>query len=249
MNKPTWPRLRARSTQERRDPAPAILTRLAHDVEARAIDVMRGRASASHDAPARGAWLSSDRGDAQTWHSDAGDGVDIWCAIDSADARALLEIVLGGPGAPKPTSLERSIVCETVERVLSSTSRVWEERTAARFPSTAGWLCKVTIAAACGKPAVLCFYAPAADEPPAPIVQRVDLRDVPVTLTAALPPTEIRVHAIAGWRAGSIVTLGCVADSAIDLFAGSTCMASGSLGAVRGRRAVRIDRCARESQS
>jgi flagellar motor switch/type III secretory pathway protein FliN len=215
------------------------------DIEARTLDFMRGRASASHEAPTRGARVPSDRGDAQTWHSDIGDGVDIWCAIDDADARALLEIVLGGPGAAKPTSLERGIVRETVERVLSSTSRVWEERTEARFPSTSGWLCTVTIAAACGKPAELRFYAPAADEPPTPIAQRVDLRGVPVTLTASLPPTGVRVRSIAGWRSGAIVTLGCDAESAVDLFAGSACMASGLLGAAAGRRAVRIDRCVR----
>jgi flagellar motor switch/type III secretory pathway protein FliN len=249
MNKPTWPRLRARENAALRDPAPAILTRLAQQIEACSVEVMRGRASVSHEAPTRDARVPSDRGDAQTWHSDIGDGVDVWCTIDGTAARALLEIVLGGPGAAKPTSLERGIVRETVERVLSSTSRVWEERTEARFPSTSGWLCRVTIAAACGNPAELCFYAPAADEPPAPIVQRVDLRGVPVTLTASLPPAGVRVRSIAGWRLGAIVTLGCDAESAVDLFAGSACVASGLLGAVRDRRAVRIDRCAREPRS
>ena len=210
---------------------------------------MRGRAAASHEPPLRGAWPPSDRGDCQAWHSDVGDGVDVWCAIDGAGARALLEIVLGGPGAAKTTALERGIVRETVERMLSSTDRVWEERTASRFPSTAGWLCKVTIAAASGNPADLCFYAPAADEPPTPIVQRVDLRDVPVALSASLPSTDVRVHEIAAWHPGAIVMLGCDAEPAVDLFAGATRMAIGRLGAVRGRRAVRVDRCVRELRS
>ena len=249
MNKPTWPRLRARENPARSDPAPAILTRIAQDIEARTVDVMRGRASASHEPPMRGARVPSDRCDAQTWHSDIGDGVDVWCAIEGAAARALLEMVLGGPGAAKPTSLERGIIRETVDRVLSTTSRVWEERAEARFPSTSGWLCAVTIAAACGKPAELWFYAPASDEPPAPIVQCVDLRRVPVTLTVSLPPAGVRVGSIAGWRPGAIVALGCDAESSVDLFAGSACVATGQLGAVRDRRAVRIDRCLREPRS
>jgi len=216
--------------------------RLANDVEANAVDSLRGRGAATHDAPVRGRWLPSDRSDAQTWHSDVGDGVDVWCALDRAGTRGLLEIVLGGPGAATPTSLERGIIRETVERLLAATNRIWEERAESRFPSAAGWICHVSIAAPNrATPADLCFYAPAADEPPAPIAQRVDLRDVPVTLTVRLPVAQMRVGDIAGWRPGAIVALGCDAGSAAGLFAGAVRMASGRLGAVRGRRAIRVD--------
>jgi len=243
MKRPAWPRMRARAPQARIDPAPALLTRLADDVEAHAADALRGRGIASHDLPVCGTWLPLDRDDAQTWHSDIGDGVDVWCALDRSGARGILEIVLGGPGAPKPTALERGIVRETVERLLASTNRVWEERAESRFPSTACWICRVSIAAAGrGEPAQMCFYAPAVDEAPSPIAQRVDLHDVPVTLMATLPAAEMRVGAIAAWRPGAVVPLGCEAESAVSLFAGPARVASGRLGTIRGKRAIRIDR-------
>jgi len=241
VNRPQWPRVRARERREHADPAPAILNGLAAAAEAGAVEAMRGKAQATHRAPARGLWEPLDRDDALAWHSDAGDGVDVWCALDRENARALLEIALCGPAAPRPTAVERGIVRETIERVLASTGRVWDERTGARFPAASGWICTLSIAPSRGAAAELCFYAPAAPEPLPPAVQRVDLRDVPVTLTAWLPPHGVRVGDVAAWRPGWLVPLGFGVEAPARVFAGAALVASGCLGAIRGTRAIRID--------
>lgn len=88
----------------------------------------------------------------------------------------------------------------------------------------------------------MALYAPAAEDPPVPIRARVDLRNVPVTLSAALPPVNVSVHAMAEWRLGTIVDLQSGANAAITLFADTVHVGSGSLGTVRGRRALKLGR-------
>lgn len=241
MRKPAWLRTFRRAPETRVDPAPLILTRIAEAIEGRALEVLRGRASASHEPPIR-TTLRHEESPAQTWHSDIGDGVDVWCTIGDVAARALLEIVLGGPGASNPTALERGIVRETIDRVLTSTGRLWEERGGPKPANVSGWVCRLKVTSGRGCCADLALYAPAFADPPAPFSQSVDLRNVPVNLSAALTSINYRVNAIAAWKGGTIVPLRGGADARIGLFSGPSLIAEGRLGTVNGRRAIRIER-------
>jgi len=241
MIRPVWSRPRRCTPKAIVDPAPAVLAGIAARVVSHAAETLRRRVSATHEGPIRGSWpVVHDDVSAQTWHSDEGDGLDVWCAIDGDAVRNLLEIVLGGPAAPKPTTLERGIIRETVDRLLTSGERLWEERGSPRFSLTAGWLCPILIVDAGGIRAHLDLYAPAIVEPPAPIPALVDVRDVPVSLSATLPPLAVRVDAVAAWRTGTVVTLVGAADASVGLYAGASRIAAGKLGSVRGKRALRI---------
>ena len=242
MIKPSWPRYVRRAMESRMDPAPGVLERIAVEIERRAGEVMRGRASGVWEAPMRGSRPPARDAGAYAWHSDAGDGVDVWCLADDGAARALLEVVLGGPGAPEPTSLERSIIRETIERILSASGRSWEERSPAKAPAAPGWLCRITIVPPRGLEAALLLYAPSVEEPPAPTqADRVNLREVPITLHASLPSIGVRVEAIAAWERGALVSLSCRPDIGVTLHAGGVRVANGRLGSAGSRRAVLVE--------
>ena len=241
MNKPAWPTIVRRPQSSPADAAPALLAQLAIAIESRASDIFRGRACVSHERPIRGPWSSvDDKRAAHAWHSDAGDGIDVWCVVDDESVRALLELVLGGPGALKPTALERGITRETIERLLSSCDRLWEERSVAALSTNRGWQCRVAVVAARGDRAELSLFAPAVEDPPPPTVARVDLRKVPMTLTASLPAIDVRVDSIASWRCGTIVELGRGTSAPVSLCAGTVHLGAGRLGILRGRRALRL---------
>lgn len=241
MTKPAWGRPRCRPTEAVVDPAPHVLSAVATRIAAHASDVFRRSVIATHDAPLRGSWAIARDADAQTWHSDVGDGIDVWCSIDGEAARILLEMVLGGPAAPKPTALERRIIREAVDRLLTAGGRLWEERCSPHLSSGAGWVCPILISDAGAITTHLDLYSPAMAESATPIPALVDVREVPVTLCAVLPPRGVPVGAIAAWREGTVVTVAGRADATVDLYAGAARIAAGRLGSLRGRRALRIE--------
>jgi len=180
---------------------------------------------------------------AHVWHSDVGDGLDIWCVLGLAGARSLLGIVLHGPAGDEPTPLERNIVRETVERLVSATDRVWEEQAASKLPLLPGWCCRLDLTDALGAKSTLTLHAPSRCAPMRK-VERVDLGAIPVIIDASLPAAQMRVEAIARWRKGDVITLACAPDVTTSLQAGVACVAAGSLGASRGKRAILVTRSA-----
>ena len=59
-----------------------------------------------------------------------------------------------------------------------------------------------------------------------------------------MPPIQMRVYAIARWSKGDVITLACAPDVTTRLRAGAACVAAGSLGATRGKRAILVTRSA-----
>jgi flagellar motor switch/type III secretory pathway protein FliN len=241
VNKPAWPQIAPKAQRPPADPAISLLEQLAVAIERGASIVFRGRAFASHEAPIRASWsCDGDARAAHAWHSDAGDGLDVWCVVDDRSVRVLLELVLGGPGALKPTALERGIIRETVERLLSSCNRIWEERGAAAVSTNRGWQCRAAIITAGGARADVTLLAPAFEDPPRPAPARVDLRNVPMTLTAYVPAIDVRVGSILSWQCGTVIELRRDANAPVSLCAGSMPIGAGRLGIVRGRRALKL---------
>lgn len=191
------------------------------------------------DAPLLQSRPLEDLASAQLWHSDDGDALDLWCVLRANEARSLLTVVLQGPAGAEPTPLERNIVSDTIERLLAATGRVWEERASAQLPPAAGWCCRLTLSDALGATATFTLHSPSNPHRDTR-VERVDLRAIPVTVEAMLPMFDMRVDTISRWREGEIVALACAADAAVHLRVGAVCLASGSLGALRGRRAVSV---------
>jgi len=240
MTRPTWRRYAAPPRSDALDPAPAMLTRLATAIASGASQALRGRGSLTVASPERrnGARLGP-AAPVQSWHSDGIDGLDLWCALDDDGARALLRVILGGPGSATPTALERSIVREAVERLLSYTPCVWEERDPHLLTPDSGWSCSLTIAAASSAGAHITLHAPAAHETSPPSA-RVDLASIPLQLSASLSATQVRVGAIMRWRTGDLVPLGCDAGAPVRLTVAHGRVASGVLGSSRGRRAIEV---------
>ena len=237
MRRPDWAQRRRREAAG--DATAAALVRAAGAVEANAARALRGRGSVAAAKPRQRASTVSGLTSPRVWHSDDGDGLDIACVLGGDDARSLLRIVLGGPVGDDPTPLERNIIRETVERLLAATGRMWEERSAQDMPAVNCWCCDLTIADAVGTTASMTLRVPAQVEPARPDA-RVDLGAVLIALEARLPAFVMRVDAIVRWQHGDLLTLSCDDGAAVRLVAGSTLVASGSLGAVRGRRAVRV---------
>jgi flagellar motor switch/type III secretory pathway protein FliN len=191
------------------------------------------------DVPRLLSWSHDEPATAQVWHSDDGDAIDLWCVLTANEARSLLKLVLQGPAGDEPTPLEQNIVRDTIERLLAATGRVWEERSSAQLPPSDGWCCRLTLTDALGATATFTLLAPSSSSREAS-AERVDLRLIPVVVEAILPSIEMQVDAIARWRDGGLVALACAAESRVRLRIGSVCVASGSLGATRGRRAILI---------
>ena len=240
MKRPVWKRyLRERATVA--DPAPALLARAADAIEAHAPKALTGRGSVVAQTPSQRPLTAQETELAHVWHSDDGDGLDVWCVLGLAGARTLLSIVLHGPAGHEPTPLERNIVRETVERLLAATGRVWEEQAGSKLPSVPGWCCRVELTDALGAKSTFTLHAPSRCAPTRKI-ERVDLRAIPVMFDAMLPATPMRVDAIARWRKEDVVTLACAPEVATRLRASAACVAAGSLGAARGKRAILVTR-------
>lgn len=213
--------------------------RVATAIASSASQALRGRGTLTAAPPVRVAQAHDASSPAQSWYCDGVEGVDLWCELEDAGAHELLRVILGGPGSVAPTALERSIVRETVERLLSSTGSAWEERSPHLLPPDSGWSCRLTIANAADSGAHIALLAPAAVEPSLPNA-RVDLRSIPLQVSVLLPAAHARVDAIAKWRVGDDVPLNCEANAAVDLTVGCVRVACGTLGSSRGRRAIEI---------
>lgn len=230
---------RRRAAAETVDPAQLLLIRAAAAIESYGAKAMRGRGSVCAEKPRRRALTPAELHSSLAWHSEDADVIDLSCLLAADQTRALLRIVLGGPPGDEPTPLERNIIRETVERLLTATGRLWEERAVGRVTIDVAWCCDLTIADAMGTTASIVLQAPIAATPPS-LPVRLDLSAVPIALDAMLPPLLVQVDSIARWRPGELVVLGCAAGSRTHLGAGNTRVASGELGAVHGRRAMLV---------
>jgi hypothetical protein len=237
MKKAVWPRTARRSTALAPDPAPAALTRVATEIGDRASAVLRMPVATSTTDPVRGADFRQSR--CRTWRCESG-GVMVWLALDDAALRGLLEAVLGGPGASVPTALERDIVRETIERLIASDAMLWEEAPRERMPADDFWLCEVRIETNRSSVTRLSLLAAAAIPDAAPERAKLDHGRIPIVLSIGFPASGHRLESVLRWGPGSLVPIGASAPTA-SVYAGRREIASGRIGAVRGRRAVMIE--------
>ena len=231
------------AAQAPHDAAPALLLRLANDVESGCAAALRVQCRIFAGVPERRQSVLRSEGPVQWWLSDIGDGLDAAFALTAQDARGLLEILLGGPPAPAPTSLELRIVRESVDRLLSSTGRLWEERAAEPWQERECWSVRIDIAGP-GASSGFSFRSPAMIEPEAAPPALVELNRIPIVVSAQLPPQPIAVAALGGLEAGDLFRLGVRQGTEVRLMAQGVEIASGRLGCAQGRRSVEIDRIA-----
>jgi flagellar motor switch/type III secretory pathway protein FliN len=244
MRRPTWPAPGRRSRIERPDPAPAVLGRVASGIAKRASAVLRADVTVTIETPARCALERVYAG--RAWRCDDA-GVGVWLVLDDGALRALLEIVLGGPAAAVPTTLERDIVRETVERLCASDEVVWQEAASGSAFCSDAWRSDVSIAAQSGPRARLTLAAPAPPPPSPGTLPRVEVGGIPISVGVAIAPSRMRLAEVLTWQPGSIVALGADGTPSVSVFADTEQIASGRLGASRGRRAVRLETVATES--
>ena len=159
LRRPSWPRSGERVRNE--SSAPLVLEELSRRVADNAPDALRRRMDVAYAQPERGGYLPSPLGD-RAWRVELPESI-AWCIVDFESQAALLEAVLGGPGAARPTSIERAIVAETIERLfLSAGSRESQlaECERERPLHEQWWRCNVDLTPRSGRSATLQLFAP-----------------------------------------------------------------------------------------
>lgn len=211
MRRPSWPRPGSRNCDT--PSAPVVLEELSRRVADNAPDALRRRMDVAYAQPERGGYAPSPLGD-RAWRV-AQTGGDVWCIVGFESQAALLEAVLGGPGAARPTSIERAIVAETMERLfLRADSRESQlaECEAERPQHDSWWRCNVDLTPRRGRSATLQLFAPPGpadrSNPLAGTAEDApDLYSVPLLLSVEVAPLAITLSDILGWRPGAIVPL------------------------------------------
>jgi flagellar motor switch/type III secretory pathway protein FliN len=211
LRRPSWPRSGSHVRFARC--APQLLDELARRIADNAPDALRRRMDVAYAEPVRGGYAPAAGGD-RAWRVAEGETV-AWCVVDAAAQAALLEAVLGGPGAARPTSIERAIVGETIERLFSrlgAQESPLAESERERPLHGQWWRCDVDLTPRRGRCATLQLFAPPApadrSNPLADDACDVpDLQAVPVLLSAEIAPIAIALADILNWQPGAVVPL------------------------------------------
>jgi len=160
--------------------------------------------------PARSGYVPAPDGD-RAWQVVEAEET-VWCVVDASAQAALLEAVLGGPGAARPTSIERAIVSETIERLFMREGIAGSQlvECASERPAHANWWrCNVDLTPRRGRSATLQLFAPpkpAIEEKP-PASAAPDLLAVPMFLTIEVAPIAIPLAQLLAWTPSALVPL------------------------------------------
>jgi len=211
LRRPSWPRSgsRVRNTPS----APIVLEELSRRVADNAPGALHRRMDVAYAQAERGGYAPSPLGD-RAWRVAQAETI-AWCIVDFESQAALLEAVLGGPGAVRPTSIERAIVAETMERLFlraGSPESQLAECERERPLHEQWWRCNVDLTPRSGRSATLQLFAPPApadrSNPVADNADGVpDLQAVPIMLSVEVAPVAVTLADILGWRPGTIVPL------------------------------------------
>jgi len=218
------------------DGGPALLGGFARELAARVASVLQPGLEVRSLDTVRCADLpltSSDR----VWHCDI-ECARVHCALDSDTHRTILEWILGGPGASAPTPIERTIVTECVDRLLSPSAHSrWHE--GASWHEGAVWLSVLEIYDKAATASIRLFTA-AQTESAGKRHPRLD--DVPLDLCGQLHPSATRLGTLIELKRGTIVPIGDPTGAArACLRVGFGPAVFGTLGAIDGRRAIRLN--------
>ena len=239
---PSW-RKRTRRRPAEVDRGPLILGRIGRAAASRASDFLHDESEVTL-SPLERRYVPAINDTRRAWRHEEEERI-IWCTVDEESQRALLEWVLDGPGAVVPTAVEKTIVAEWVERLLSTSASSWNEVTSLDIDDEEAWHGAINVHAA-SRNARLDLYVKADVEASVGPIPRVD--EVPLTLQGRLAPLRITIGCLAALRPGSTLALDVEATSASALLQieGGPVM-SGALGAVSGRRAIRLNGDTRRS--
>ncbi|MBV8170639.1 MAG: hypothetical protein JO219_01775 [Candidatus Eremiobacteraeota bacterium] len=200
-------------------------------------DVLGQRVSASFAAPVKRQEDDANDAAGRAWSSDA-NGITIWCVVSGVAQRFVLECALDGPGAQHQTAVERTIVGECMQRLLSSRVQSWREAAPSAVSLESVWRCDVSMVSVDARSARLSLYAPAE----AVIVRRhPGLADVPLELVALLDPVRTAFGHMTCWQPGTRLMLGVRAgDLRASLSICDGLVVNGHVGVVDGFRAIRL---------
>lgn len=168
------------------------------------------------------------------------EGHEIWCIADDVGQRALLGCILGSVPSNDLTSIERSIVAESICRLLALDGiEAGPEEAPARLAEV--WSCDADIVSP-GLAAARLLLCTAILKPQATVANaKVELGQVPLRLRAALPGLSVRLGDVLGWAPGSSVPLRCEPAALVAaVYVGARRLGSGTLGSVLGERALRL---------
>ena len=168
------------------------------------------------------------------------EGHEIWCIADEDSQRALLGCILGGVPSNDLTSIERSIVAESICRLLALDGvEAGPEEAPARLAEA--WSCNADIVAPGQAAARLLLCTPMLQPRATVSHAKVELGEVPLRLRAALPGVSVRLGDVLGWAPGSSVPLRCEPAALVAaVYVGARRLGSGTLGSVLGERALRL---------
>ena len=207
LRRPSWPRSGSRVRCA--PSAPHVLDSLSRRIADNATAALRRRVDVAFAEPERSGYAPAPDGD-RAWHVSEEEHI-VWCVVDAGAQSALLEAVLGGPGAARPTSIERAIVSEAIERLFlreanaaSQIAECMHER-----PAHADWWrCNVDLTPRRGRSATLQLFAP-----PTPVIEQnppsaaPDLRAVPLPLYVEVEPISVPLAQLLAWTPGALVPL------------------------------------------
>jgi Type III flagellar switch regulator (C-ring) FliN C-term len=226
------------------DEAGRSLQALARGVVLRAHEIIEECTAASHgQVEFRGYTDVADIAD-RAWRVRY-DRRETFCVVNEASERMLLGWIVGGrPSVPALSSIERSIVEESLRRMLSiAASAPLELEHEPRIrPRERSWRCDVHLSGGHAERATIQLFTECALTPqPKVLACHPDIREVGLQLRAALPGVACALSDVWEWRSGSVLMLQRPdRDISVGLYAGGHRVALAQLGTVFGDRAVKL---------
>jgi hypothetical protein len=233
---PSW-RKAARRRPAQVDGGPLLLGRIGRAVAARASEFLTSDAEVTL-SPLERKFVSAFNDTRRAWRHVEDERI-VWCTADEESQRALLEWVLDGPGASVPTAVEKTIVAECVERLLSASAGSWAEAPVHDIAHEEAWHGVIDV---CGLSRVARLELQVRADAGAAIGPAPRVDEVPLRLAGRLGPFRVTIGDLVNLRQGSSLALGVATTSPPALLCIERGPAiSGALGVVDGRRAIRLN--------
>jgi len=217
---------------------------VARAISARAGAVFAGAAEVAYGSAQRAEYEPLDFPADRAWRATL-NGRELWCVLDDAAQAVLLSLTIGGPGAKRPTAMERAIVADCVAQLLSLAQSPagggLREEPHLRPAASDAWCCKVEIAPAAGPRVAIALFVHASPKPSPPRAGAVvDVGCVSVALAATLPAWSVPLGDMLRWRPGRLVPLPAGCELQAIVRAGIVPLGRARIGEIKGRRALEM---------